>query len=55
MTKFLYHNDLEILNENRFLLETVEIEADSEEEANNIYRGYDGSRAENTLRDYHVN
>jgi hypothetical protein len=54
MTIFKYENTEEILNEFGKLLPTVEIEASTKIEANEIYRGYDGSRAENKLRDIHV-
>lgn len=54
MTTFTYENTQEILNENGNLLPSVEIEAVDEMRADEIYRGYDGSRAQNKMRDYHV-
>ncbi len=53
MTTFIYENTEEILNENGHLLPSVIIEASNEQEADEIYRGYDGSRAQNKMRDYH--
>jgi len=55
MTIYTYENVEEILNEfSNKVLPPVEIEANSRKEADEIYRGYDGSRAENKMRDYHV-
>jgi hypothetical protein len=51
---FIYKNNDEILNEFGKILTSVEIEASSQEEADKIYRGYDGSKAENIMRDLHV-
>lgn len=54
MTIYTYENVEELLNENGKLLAAVEIDASTEREADEIYRGYDGSRAENKMRGYHV-
>ena len=54
MTIYRYKNTEEILNEFGKMLPTVEIEASSQIDADETYRGYDGSRAENKMRDTHV-
>lgn len=51
---FIYKNNDEILNEFGQLIPSIEIEASSQIDADEIYRGYDGSRAENKMRDTHV-
>jgi hypothetical protein len=51
---FIYKNNDEILNEFGQLMPSIEIMADSQTEADEIYRGYDGSKAENKMRDLHV-